>query len=93
MASGTTRYPHEPDYAVAPGGVLQDTIDALGMSRADLAARTGLSKRTINQVIRGYEALSHSTALRLEKVTGTPASVWNSLEARYRERLARLNDK
>jgi HTH-type transcriptional regulator / antitoxin HigA len=93
MASVKQRYPHEPDYAVAPGGVLQDTIDALGMSQADLALRTGLSKKTINQIIRGREPLSHDTALRLERVTGTPARLWNSLEAGYRERLARLEEK
>jgi addiction module HigA family antidote len=93
MASVKQRYPHEPDYAVPPGGVLQDTIDALGMSQADLAVRTGLSKKTINQIIRGREPLSHDTALRLERVTGTPARLWNSLEAGYRERLARLEEK
>jgi addiction module HigA family antidote len=93
MASVKQHYPHEPDYAVAPGGVLQDTIDALGMSQADLAMRTGLSKKTINQIIRGREPLSHDTALRLERVTGTPARLWNSLEAGYRERLARLEQR
>src|SRR5207245_1697480 len=55
--------------------------------------RTGLSKKTINQIIRGHEPVSHDTALRLERVTGTPARVWNSLEAGYRERLARLEEK
>jgi addiction module HigA family antidote len=93
MASVKQRYPHDPDYTVAPGGVLQDTIDALGMSQADLAVRTGLSKKTINQIIRGREPLSHDTALRLERVTGTPARLWNNLEAGYRERLARLEEK
>jgi HTH-type transcriptional regulator/antitoxin HigA len=87
------RFAHEPDYAVAPGEVLQETIDALGMTQADLAARTGLSRKTINQIVQGQEPLSVETALRLEKVTGTPASFWNNLEALYRERLARQAER
>lgn len=83
------RFAHEPDYIVAPGEVLQETIDALGMTQADLATRTGLSRKTINQIIQGQEPISVETALRLEKVTGTAASFWNNLEALYRERLAR----
>jgi addiction module HigA family antidote len=87
------RYPHEPDYAVAPGEVLQETIDALGMTQADLAKRTGLSKKTINQIIRGREPISHDSALRLERVTGVAAHIWNNLEALYRERVGRRREK
>jgi len=93
VAIEKNRYPHEPDYAVAPGEVLQGTIDTLGMTQADLARRTGLSKKTINQIIQGHEPLSYDTALRLERVTCVPARFWNNLEAIYRERLARLEEK
>jgi HTH-type transcriptional regulator / antitoxin HigA len=93
IAKAKNRYPHEPDYAVAPGEVLQETIDALGMTQADLAKRTGLSKKTINQIIQGHEPLSPLTALRLERVLGVPARFWNNLEATYRERRARLEEK
>ena len=31
------------------------------------------------------------TAIRLERVTGVPAGMWNNLEANYREQLARLD--
>ena len=94
MAAATAkRYPHEPDYIVAPGEVLQETIDALGMTQADLAKRTGLSKKTVNQIMQGREPLSHVTALRLERVVGVSARFWNTLEATYRERLARREEK
>jgi HTH-type transcriptional regulator/antitoxin HigA len=92
-ATATKRYPHEPDYIVAPGEVLQETIDALGMTQADLAKRTGLSRKTVNQIMQGREPLSHATALRLERVVGVPARFWNNLEAAYRERLARSVEK
>src|SRR5437016_14442760 len=93
VATAKKRYRHEPDYAVAPGEVLQESIAALGMTQADLAKRSGLSKKTINQIIKGHEPLSHDTALRLERVTRVPARFWNNLEATYRERLARLEEK
>jgi addiction module HigA family antidote len=94
MAALTTkRYPHEPDYVVTPGEILHDTIDALHMSQAELATRTGLSRKTINLIIQGHEPISHETALRLERVTRVPASFWNSLEAKYRERVVRREEK
>ena len=31
-----------PDYQVTPGEVLQDYLEGLGMTQAELAARTGL---------------------------------------------------
>ena len=84
------RYPFEPDYAVAPGRTLQETIDALGMDQRDLATRTGLSPKHINQIIQGIAPITHETAIGLEKVTGVPARMWNNLEVNYREQLAKL---
>jgi HTH-type transcriptional regulator / antitoxin HigA len=86
-------YPHEPDYAVPPGRILQRTIDALGMEQKELAIRTGLDKKTINQIIKGIHVLSQQTALKLERATGVPARMWNNLEMQYRERLARQQDR
>jgi HTH-type transcriptional regulator/antitoxin HigA len=63
------------------------------MTQAGLAARTGLSLKHINQVVQGVAPLTHETALLLEKVTGVPARIWNALEASYRDRLARTEDR
>jgi addiction module HigA family antidote len=83
----------DPDYAVPPGRTLQETIDTLGMTQKELALRTGRPLKTINEIIKGVAAITAETALQLEKVTGVPAGFWNNLEANYRERLARLQDK
>lgn len=77
------------DFATAPGVTLQDSLDALGMSQAELAGRTGLSDKTINRIIKGIDPLSHTTALALEKVLQVPAGFWLKLESNYREHLAR----
>lgn len=87
------RYAYEPQYAVPPGRTLQETIDALGMGQRDLATRTGLSCKHINQIIQGSAPITHETAVRLEQVTGVPARMWNNLEVNYREQLAKLEEK
>lgn len=91
MAS--TRLVYQPDYAVPPGETLRSTMADLGMTQADLAARSGLSLKHINQIAQGIAPITHETALLLEKVTGVSARAWNSLEATYRDRLARLEDR
>lgn len=83
----------EPDYAVPPGETLQDTLDALGMSQAELAERTGRTTKTINEIIKGKAPITPETALQLEKVLRVPASFWNNLERNYRETLARLSEQ
>jgi HTH-type transcriptional regulator/antitoxin HigA len=88
-AATTTRHPYEPDYAVAPGGTLLETIEALGMDQKDLATRLGLSEKHVSQLVNGHVALTYEVADRLELVTGVPARIWNSLESNYRERLAK----
>ena len=48
MADKTsTRY--DPDYLVLPGEVLEEYLEAFSMTQAELAARTGLAKKTINE--------------------------------------------
>jgi HTH-type transcriptional regulator/antitoxin HigA len=84
---------YEPTQATPAGVSLRATLTKLGMTQADLAARTGLSLKHINQVVQGVAPLTHETALLLEKVTGVPARIWNALEANYRDRLARTEDR
>jgi len=78
-----------PDYAIPPGDVLKEVLAAQGMSQAELATRTGLSAKHINQVIRGLVPLSADVALVLERVLGTPSYVWNGIEAQYRDAAVR----
>ena len=89
----TKRYGFEPDYAVAPGATLQETIDALGMDQKELAIRTGLTPKTINLIVKGKAPITPDTAVLLERVTGMPARMWNNLESNYREQLARIEDR
>ena len=86
-------YAYEPDYAVAPGETLQEVMESLGMSQKELAVRTELTVQSLNRIFRGEQPITPYTAARLELVTGTPARLWNNLEANYRERLAAIAER
>src|SRR5580704_5811424 len=80
---------YKPDYVSPPGETLQDTLDMLGLSQAELAERTGRPKKTINEIIQGKAAITPETALQLELVLRVPASFWLVRESKYRTWLAR----
>ena len=73
-----------PDYAVAPGETLKETIQEQGMTQSELAVRMGMSEKAISQIINGIAPLSIKTALKLELVLGIEASFWTRRELTYR---------
>lgn len=79
-----------PDYAVPPGETLLETIEAIGMSQAELAELSSQQKKTINEIIKGKAAITPETALLFERVLGIPAGFWNNLERNYQETVARI---
>jgi addiction module HigA family antidote len=84
---------YEPDRVSAPGETLLESIEALGMSQAELAERLGRPKKTINEIVQAKAAITPETALELEAVLGIPAAFWMAREARYRESLARRDEE
>ena len=90
-ASDTYRY--EPDYAVAPGVVLAEMLEAIEMSHAEFARRCGRSAKLISEIIAGKAPVEPETALQFERVLGMAASVWLNLEANYQLHEARRVDE
>jgi HTH-type transcriptional regulator/antitoxin HigA len=76
-----------------PGDTIQETIDEMGMSQAELAERIGRPKEKLNDVIKGRESISTETAFRLEKVLGIPASFWLNREAEYRREVYEIEQQ
>lgn len=74
----------EVDYASPPGALLDIVLRSQGLTQADLADRTGLSTKYINQLIKRQASLSADTAVRLEAVTNVSAGTWTRLEADFR---------
>ena len=83
-----------PDFPSPPGQSLNEILDAIGMSQAELSTRMGRPRKTINEIIKGKTAITPETALQLELVlSDTSASFWIRREEEYREALARLEQK
>ncbi|MBZ0264062.1 HigA family addiction module antidote protein [bacterium] len=82
-----------PDYAIPPGETLLESLEEHGMTQAELAKRTGMATKTINEIVKGKNALTPDTAIQLERVFGIPAQFWNNLEKNYRDTLARLTEE
>jgi HTH-type transcriptional regulator/antitoxin HigA len=76
-----------------PGDTIQETIDTIGMSQAELAERIGRPKEKLNDIIKGREPITLKTAILLERVLGIPVSFWMEREREYREELARIDQK
>lgn len=74
-----------PDYVSPPGETLEEMLEERGMSEAELTIRTGIPKKTINEIINGKAAITPEIALQFEEVLGAPASFWNNREWHYRE--------
>jgi addiction module HigA family antidote len=82
-----------PDYLVTPGEVIGEYLEYAGFTQASLAERTGLSKKTTNEIIKAKSAITAETALKFERTLGRPAHFWSNLECQYQEDKIRLADK
>ena len=76
-----------------PGDSIQEHLDFIGMSQAELAERMGRPKEKINDLIKGREPITTPTAFQLEKVLGIPASFWLNREKTYRKELYELQQQ
>lgn len=86
-------YEYVPDVVSPPGSTLLETIEALGMTQAELARRMGRPVKTINEIINGKTAITPETALQLERVLGIPAHFWRNREEQYQQYLLAQRDE
>jgi len=77
----------------APGDTLSEVLADRGMTQQDLADRTGLAPKTINEIIKGKAPLTPNTAFALGRVLGVSEDFWNRLETAHQESLARQRDR
>ena len=79
-----------PDWVSPPGETIIDLIEEKDWTQAELAQRLGFTTKHLSQLINGKATLTEDAALRLERVLGSTANFWLNREAKYRERLARI---
>ena len=74
---------------IHPGEILmEDFIDAFGITQNSLAVSIGVPPRRINEIILGKRGISADTALRLAKRFGNSARFWMALQADFDLHLA-----
>lgn len=73
------------DHVPCPGVTLRQTLDAIGMSVAELSNKTKIVPEEIRAILSGNGPITKEFAVRLEDILGTPASFWNQRELDYRE--------
>jgi antitoxin HigA-1 len=69
---------------IHPGEVLmEDFINALGITQNRLAVAIGVPPRRINEIVHGQRRITADTALRLGRYFGTTAQFWINLQSHY----------
>jgi len=77
------------DLPIPPGEYLEEVLEEIGMSKAELARRMGRPATKISPIFKGSKAITPETAMQFEKVVGVPANIWLGLESEFRLALAR----
>jgi HTH-type transcriptional regulator/antitoxin HigA len=80
------------DLPIPPGEYLEEVLETLGMSKAELARRMGRPATKISAIFKGEKTITPETAMQLEKVVGVPANIWLGLESEFRLALAQQSE-
>ena len=59
-----------PDWCMHPGELLAEVLEERGLRQSELAGRTGLSAKHINQIIKKSVGISPDVAILLERALG-----------------------
>ncbi|PPF53798.1 addiction module antidote protein, HigA family [Clavibacter michiganensis] len=81
---------------VHPGEILmEDFIEAFGITQNKLAVSIGVPPRRINEIVHGKRGITADTAIRLARYFGTSDELWMNLQSNYELRLERraLHDR
>jgi len=70
--------------AIHPGEILRDDfLKPMGISQYRLAKDTGINQMTVSKIVRGKQAITAATALRLGRYFGTSAAFWAGLQTAF----------
>lgn len=78
------RVARAPRRPIHPGHFLQTRfLDPAGLSQDALARRLGISRRRVNELVRGRRGITPDTALRLALCFGMDTGFWLHLQAAW----------
>ena len=67
-----------------PGEIVKDElINGAALTVTDAAAKLGVSRPALSNLLNGHASLSPEMALRLSKLLGTSIEMWINLQAQY----------
>lgn len=94
MGNGTiSPMPYKSPIAIPPGDTIKEFMEAASMTQTELAHRMNRPIKTINEIIKGKKSIIEDTAVQLEKVLGSTADFWLTLECNYQLTKARLSEQ
>jgi HTH-type transcriptional regulator/antitoxin HigA len=82
-----------PTIPVHPGETLQEMLESLPMTQFDLANRTGLTPKTINEIVQGKSPISSETAAKFAAVFGMSVGFWSNLQRVYEAALEQERER
>lgn len=69
---------------VHPGALLrEDILPAIGLSKAELARRLGISRQSLYDVLGEAQAVTPDMALRFGRLFGNSPEMWLNMQAAY----------
>lgn len=78
--------------AIHPGEYLRDILEDYSVTQIELAQRTNISKKIINEIVNGENPVTRTTAYKLSKVFPISADYWVNLQKIYDDDLLRLEE-
>ena len=72
-----------------PGTMVSEYLEFNEWTQRELARRTGLTPKTVNEICNGKARISPTTALAFERVFHRPAHFWLNLQTKFDEIEAR----
>lgn len=83
-----TPAPYQPDVAIPPSETIQEMLQDMSLSQAELSQRIA---ENLNEIVQGKQQITAEVSLELELAFGLPASFWLNLEKNYQLTKARLS--
>ena len=83
----------EPAETVTPGDILKEELAARGWTQKVFADIIGKPLQSVNEIIRGKKSITPETAKLLGAALGTSAELWLNLDANYRLKSTRLDER
>lgn len=75
---------------IHPGEILlEDFIEAFGITQNRLAVAIDVPPRRINEIVHGKRGITADTAIRLARYFGTSEEFWMNLQSHYELRVER----